>query len=87
MGFDMFVKWTLNETYSSRGGGVRGSSPRNLLASGVANGTFRCHSGSLYCTPIPLPPPLQEKFTLITRMVQRVGKKSEIRLKFENFDP
>ncbi len=46
------------------------------------------------CTPIPLPPPLQKgfqgflfRFTLISRMVLGVGKKSEIRPKSENFDP
>ncbi len=51
------------------------------------------HSGAIlgHCTPIPVPPPLQKKilfrFTLISRMVLGVGKKSEIRLKSENFDP
>ena len=51
------------------------------------------HSSAIlgHCTPIPLPPPLQKKFlfrfTLISRMVRRVGKKSEIRLKSEIFDP
>ena len=44
-----------------------------------------------HCAPIPLPPPLQKnflsRFTMISRMVLEVGKKSEIRLKTENFDP
>ena len=43
------------------------------------------------CTPIPLTPPLQKnylfRFTLISRIFPGVGKKSEIRLKSENFDP
>ncbi len=36
--------------------GVRGSNPRNFLASGVANGAFQCHFGSMYSnTPTPFP--------------------------------
>ncbi len=72
---------TWNETSSF--GEVWGSSPRNFLASWVANGAFQCAFG--------LPPPLQKnflfRFTLISRMVLGVGKRSEIRLKSENFDP
>ncbi len=44
-----------------------------------------------HCTQIALPPPLQTnfllRFTLISRMVPGVWKRSEIRLKSENFDP
>ncbi len=51
----MFVKWTPNETSLFRG--VWGSPPpRNCLASGVANGTFQCHFGSLFSnSPTPSP--------------------------------
>ncbi len=51
------------------------------------------HSSAILsqCTPIPLPPPVKKnvlfRFTLISRMVLGVGKRSEIRLKSENFDP
>ncbi len=56
-------------------------------------GSQMMHSSAIlgHCAPIPLPPPLQinflSRFTLTPRMVLGVGKKSEIRLKSENFDP
>ena len=47
-------KWTLYETPSFRG--VWGPSPRNFLASVVANCAFQCHFGSLHSnTPTPSP--------------------------------
>ncbi len=69
--------------------GVWGSSPRSfwLLASQMV------HSSAIlgHCTPIPLSPPLQKiflfRFTLISRIVLGVRKKSEIRLKSENYYP
>ncbi len=67
--------------------GVWWSSPKNLLASVVPNGAFQCHFGSLYSnTPTPSPSNLF-RFILISRMDLGVGKKSEIKLKSENFDP
>ena len=65
--------------------------PRGVwgLVSRVAIGAFQCHFGSLYSNT-PTPSPLKKilfRFTLISRMVLGVGKKSEIRLKSENFDP
>ncbi len=72
-----------------QGGSGGGPPPEIILASEVANGAFQCHFGSLYSntsTPSPLKKILF-RFTLISRMVLGVGKKSEIRLKSENFDP
>ena len=84
---DACVKWTPNETSFFKGG--RGVLPRFFWLLG----SQMVHSSAIlgHCTPIPLPPPLQKnvlsRFTLISRMVLGVGKKSEIRLKSENFDP
>ncbi len=60
-------------------GGSGGAPPENLWLLG----SQMVHSSAIlgHCTPIPLPPPLQKKilfrFTLISRMVLGVGKKSE----------
>ncbi len=72
----MFVKWTPNETSSSKEG---------LWPSVVGNGALQCHFGSLYSK---YPYPLSYKknlfrFTLISRMVMGVEKslKSDLSLK------
>ena len=74
-------------------------SPRNLMGfehMGVqgkapeSSGIFWQLSGSSHSPkPLQTTPPQNFlfRFTLISRMVQGVGKKSEIRLKSEDFDP
>ncbi len=77
---------------------MRHSLPGGL---GVLPQNFFGFWGHRWCIPVPvwvtvlqyayIPSPLQNnflfRFTLISRMVPGVGKKSEIRLKSENFDP
>ncbi len=70
--------------------GVWGSSPRIFLNSRAASGAFQCFFGSVYPnihTPTHPPTKILFRFTMISGMVQGVGKMSEIRLKSEDSVP
>ena len=71
-------------------GGSGGPPPRNFLDSRAPNGAFKYLFGSFYPNTHTPPPSLKKilfRFTLISRMVLEVGKKSEIRLKSEDSVP
>ncbi len=69
--------------------GVWGAFPQKCFGLWGRKWSIPVPFGSLYSnTPTPSPSKhFLFRFTLISRMVLAVGKKSEIRLKSENFDP